>query len=77
MTATESCSNLVLVELAKGKELTKRDLLETIGAPRRTVYSAVRRLVGQGLVRIRPSLIDTRQSWHGLTDLGWAAAEAL
>lgn len=61
----------VLFALSEG-EVTKKDLAQKLGLPRRTVFSAVRRLKERGLVKERPSIRDTRQSWHSLTDQGRA-----
>ena len=46
--------------------MTGADICETAGLPRRTVYAALRKLRGHGIVQQRQSLRDTRQTYFWL-----------
>lgn len=48
--------------------MTGQQLRETTGLPRRTVYAALQKLKELDLLRERPSLRDTRQTYY------WIAA---
>ncbi|MHB8633285.1 MAG: helix-turn-helix domain-containing protein [Thermoplasmatota archaeon] len=49
--------------------MTGKQLREESGLPRRTVYTALRRLREMGLLKERPSLRDSRQTYF------WIAAD--
>lgn len=66
----------ILTALATGVPKTNKDLIIEVGKPRRTIYSATRRLIMQGLVATRPSLRDTRQNYFFLTELGLQMVQA-
>lgn len=61
----------ILAALKDG-EATKKDLREKTGLPRRTIYQAINDALALGLVRERPSLRDTRQTFWSLTEQGRA-----
>lgn len=63
----------VLCALEDHEPKTNKALQEATGLPRRTLYTALRRLQEDGLVKRRISLQDTRQSYFWLPD-GVAAA---
>lgn len=50
--------------------ITGAQIREETGLPRRTVYAALQRLKKEGVLRERPSLKDTRQTYF------WIAAPA-
>lgn len=54
--------------LRGGGLLTSKELQERSGLARRTVYSALRRLLEMGYVERHPNLRDTRRSWFVLRD---------
>lgn len=58
----------VLCTLEDQEPLTNKDLQERTGLPRRTLYSALRRLESEGLLRHRISLRDTRQTYWFLNE---------
>lgn len=47
--------------------MTGQQLRDTTGLPRRTVYAALQRLKEIGVLRERPSLRDTRQTYYSIT----------
>lgn len=58
----------VLCALEGHEPKTNKALQEATGLPRRTLYTALRRLQEDGLVKRRISLQDTRQSFFWLPD---------
>lgn len=48
--------------------MTGKQLREESGLPRRTVYTALRRLREMGLLKERPSLRDSRQTYFWVVD---------
>ncbi len=67
MTPTESAT---LRAIAEKQWLTKSEIAEKTGSSRRTLYVACKRLVAEGLLQVKPSLKDTRQTFYGLTEAG-------
>ena len=63
----------VLCTLYEQHPLTGQQIRERTGLPRRTVYAALQRLKGIGILHERVSLKDTRQSYFWL-DLATAFA---
>ncbi len=53
----------VLCALEDHEPKTQKDIQEETGLPRRTLYTALRRLKDEGIVQQRISLRDTRQSY--------------
>ena len=53
----------ILGHLAGREPMTGKQIREATGLPRRTVYTALRRLKEMGLLRERQSLRDTRQTY--------------
>jgi DNA-binding transcriptional ArsR family regulator len=53
----------VFCTLAGHDPMTGAQLRETTGLPRRTIYEALRTLRGLGVLRERPSLRDSRQTF--------------
>jgi DNA-binding MarR family transcriptional regulator len=53
----------ILTHLAGHKPMTGKEIREATGLPRRTVYTALRRLREMGLLKEVPSLRDTRQTY--------------
>lgn len=64
----------VLCALEDHEPKTNKVLQEETGLPRRTLYTALRRLQEEGLVRRRVSLQDTRQTYFWLPDIKASAA---
>ncbi len=65
----------VLCTLEDREPKTNKQLQEETGLPRRTLYSALRRLEDEGLLGHRVSLRDTRQTyWYLDENLGAVAA---
>ncbi len=56
----------VVCTLSGHEPMTNKEIQEATGLPRRTLYSALKRLQEDGLVRQRISLHDTRQSYFWL-----------
>ncbi|MFO1532094.1 MAG: helix-turn-helix domain-containing protein [Thermoplasmatota archaeon] len=56
----------VLCTLYEKHPLTGQQIREKTGLPRRTVYAALQRLKGLGVLHERVSLRDTRQSYFWL-----------
>lgn len=56
----------VLCTLENHRPMTNKDLQQATGLPRRTLYSALRKLEQEGLVRHQVSLRDTRQTYFWL-----------
>jgi len=54
--------------------LTGRQLRESTGMPRRTVYEALKRLQQLGLLKMRTSLKDSRQTYFWIASDELAAA---
>ncbi len=54
--------------LAEQAPITMKGLQDASGLGRRTVYNAVQRLAGMGVLCRRASLADTRQSYFWLDD---------
>ena len=65
----------VLCTLYEQHPLTGAQIRERTGLPRRTVYAALQRLKGLGVLHERVSLRDTRQSYFWL-DLASSLAHA-
>lgn len=53
----------ILNQLVGHKPMTGKEIREATGLPRRTVYTALRRLREMGLLKEVPSLRDTRQTY--------------
>ena len=53
----------ILGQLTGHKRMTGKEIREATGLPRRTVYTALRRLREMGLLKELPSLRDTRQTY--------------
>lgn len=60
----------IVQQLAARSPMTGKEIREATGLPRRTVYTALRRLRGMGLLQERSSLKDTRQTYF------WLAGDA-
>ena len=56
----------IVHELSTHAPMTGKEIREATGLPRRTVYTALRRLRGMGLLQERSSLKDTRQTYFWL-----------
>ena len=56
----------IVHELRGHAPMTGKELREATGLPRRTVYTALRRLREMGLLQERSSLKDTRQTYFWL-----------
>ena len=66
----------VLCTLEDHEPMTNKQLQEETGLPRRTLYSALRRLENEGLLKHRISLRDTRQTYWFLDEESTAALAA-
>ncbi|MGB1587093.1 MAG: winged helix-turn-helix transcriptional regulator [Thermoplasmatota archaeon] len=64
----------VLCALEDHEPKTNKVLQEETGLPRRTLYTALRRLQEDGLVKRRVSLQDTRQTYFWLPEMRASAA---
>lgn len=64
----------VFCTLYAHKPMTGADIREATGLPRRTVYSALKRLREMGVLKEQLSLQDTRQTFFWLDDQKVAAA---
>ena len=53
----------ILGQLTGHKPMTGKEIREATGLPRRTVYTALRRLREMGILKEVPSLKDTRQTY--------------
>lgn len=53
----------ILDQLTGHKPMTGKEIREATGLPRRTVYTALRRLREMGLLKEKASLRDTRQTY--------------
>ncbi len=53
----------ILSQLTGHKPMTGKEIREATGLPRRTVYTALRRLRELGLLKEKASLRDTRQTY--------------
>jgi DNA-binding MarR family transcriptional regulator len=58
----------ILKRLEGHKPMTGKEIREATGLPRRTVYTALRKLRDLGLIQERSSLRDTRQTYFWLAD---------
>ena len=58
----------ILHKLEGHAPMTGKQIREETGLPRRTVYTALRKLREMGLVRERSSLRDTRQTYFWIPD---------
>lgn len=58
----------VLRKLDGHPPMTSKELREATGLPRRTVYTALRRLRELGLLQERQSLKDTRQTYFWIAE---------
>ena len=56
----------IVHQLVERSPLTGKEIREATGLPRRTVYTALRRLREMGLLQERSSLKDTRQTYFWL-----------
>ena len=56
----------IVQQLAGHAPMTGKEIREATGLPRRTVYTALRRLREMGLLQERSSLKDTRQTYFWL-----------
>lgn len=57
----------IVHQLAERSPMTGKEIREATGLPRRTVYTALRRLREMGLLQERSSLKDTRQTYFWLS----------
>lgn len=57
----------ILHELEGHAPMTGKELREATGLPRRTIYTALRRLREMGLLEERSSLRDTRQTYFWIS----------
>lgn len=83
MSATETPSGAhvpssvqaILGQLTGHKPMTGKEIREATGLPRRTVYTALRRLREMGILKEVPSLKDTRQTYFWVEGEGanWQA----
>lgn len=64
----------VLCTLEGHEPKTNKQLQEETGLPRRTLYTALRRLENEGLLRHRVNLRDTRQTYWFLDEESAAIA---
>src|SRR5688572_26080445 len=66
----------IVHQLAERAPMTGKEIREATGLPRRTVYTALRRLREMGLLQERSSLKDTRQTYFWLSGEAatWVAA---
>ncbi len=62
----------VICTLEGHEPMTNKQIQDATGLPRRTLYTALKRLQSEGLVRQQVSLRDTRQTYFWLD--GHAAA---
>ena len=58
----------ILHQLEGHAPMTGKEIREATGLPRRTVYTALRRLREMGLLKERSSLKDTRQTYFWLNE---------
>lgn len=58
----------VLVQLKDHPPQTGKQLREATGLPRRTIYTALRRLRELGILQERSSLKDTRQTYFWVSE---------
>jgi DNA-binding transcriptional ArsR family regulator len=58
----------ILAKLAGHSPMTGKEIREATGLPRRTVYTALRRLREMGLIKEQASLKDTRQTYFWIPD---------
>jgi len=58
----------IVHQLAGHAPMTGKEIREATGLPRRTVYTALRRLREMGLLKERSSLKDTRQTYFWLNE---------
>lgn len=67
----------IVQQLAGHAPMTGKEIREATGLPRRTVYTALRRLREMGLLEERSSLKDTRQTYFWLSGdaANWTTAE--
>ena len=56
----------IVHKLVEHSPMTGKEIREATGLPRRTVYTALRRLREMGLLQERSSLKDTRQTYFWL-----------
>lgn len=68
----------IVHKLVERSPMTGKEIREATGLPRRTVYTALRRLREMGLLQERSSLKDTRQTYFWLSGeaASWVAASA-
>jgi DNA-binding transcriptional ArsR family regulator len=57
----------ILQQLEGHAPMTGKELREATGLPRRTIYTALRRLREMGLLEERSSLRDTRQTYFWIS----------
>ena len=57
----------IVHQLVERSPMTGKEIREATGLPRRTVYTALRRLREMGLLQERSSLKDTRQTYFWLS----------
>lgn len=61
---------IILGKLQGHKPMTGKELREATGLPRRTIYTALRKLRELGILRERQSLRDTRQTYFWIPEGG-------
>lgn len=61
---------IILSKLQGHKPMTGKELREATGLPRRTIYTALRKLRELGVLRERQSLRDTRQTYFWIPEGG-------
>ena len=66
--AAPASVQVIIHQLAGHPPMTGKQIREATGLPRRTVYTALRRLREMGMLQERSSLKDTRQTYFWLDD---------
>jgi DNA-binding transcriptional regulator GbsR (MarR family) len=67
LTAAPASVQAIVHQLVERSPMTGKEIREATGLPRRTVYTALRRLREMGLLQERSSLKDTRQTYFWLS----------
>ncbi|MFA5943755.1 MAG: winged helix-turn-helix domain-containing protein [Candidatus Thermoplasmatota archaeon] len=76
--AAPASVQVVIHQLTGHSPMTGKQIREATGLPRRTVYTALRRLREMGLLQERSSLKDTRQTYFWLDDAAnWTTSPTL
>ena len=67
LTAAPASVQAIVHQLVERSPMTGKEIREATGLPRRTVYTALRRLREMGVLQERSSLKDTRQTYFWLS----------